>query len=96
MANEEETFTREHRQAKSLAELRIENKLLKRKVARLEKELRRYRGEDVEGPDEDDLPEPPVVEEVKKGCPECGNAQLVIFETPRRTLRVCKKCQHRF
>lgn len=94
---DEEVFTRERGQARSIAELRAENKFLKRKVARLEKQLRRYRGEDVEGPDEDPVPAPQVViVDIKKKCPECDSTQIVLFNTPTRTLNVCKACHHRF
>lgn len=93
--------------SKELAEVRRENKQLKKLVGRLQKTIQRYERErgitlvleaaEPEPSAAEAMPEPEVqVESQPSGCPSCGGRNLINFTTPGgRTLISCKDCKTR-
>jgi hypothetical protein len=87
-------------EARTLAELRIENRALKRRVSRLEKQLRRTATREAELGDaledlEEEPPPPPKRVDASK-CPECESGNVRQFTTPSKTINACLACKHRF
>lgn len=79
---------------KELAELKRENGQLKRKVAKLQKQLQKA----LEGLFKDlDEPTDVVAKEIKKelGCPSCGAAGLKRLTTPTGAIVSCPGCHWR-
>lgn len=82
---------RETSKAQELAEVRQENRLLKRTISRLQKEIRRLEEQRPE-PEE---PAPPVTEQEQESC-GCGSTQIISFTTPGGvTIRACQVCKAR-
>lgn len=89
----------EPRQARTLAELRIENRALRRTIKRLEKELGRRSDatEELEEALEELADAQPTIEaKTVKSCPVCESADIKPFDTPNKRVQVCQDCRARF
>lgn len=76
--------------AKTLADLRSENRSLRRQLARLRRENDRLasEAEDEEGEEQ------PAPEEMKEQCPKCGSFDLGAISTPNgKTVVSCRSCK---
>jgi len=79
--------------AKATADLEKENAMLHRKVASLEKRLRRYQDLDFET-DETPVVIDKKVKEDKPTCPACGSTDLMYLDIPNnKKVCFCKGCK---
>jgi len=81
-------------ETEELNDLRQENADLKRKLARLRKELLKFRGTEEDSADDE---EPVLTSAPTNGpkCQKCGNAEFKVFNTPQSTVRICTYCKTR-
>lgn len=92
----EESDKSEVRHSKTISELKAENKILKRRISRLEKRIMRMGNDfDEESPYEES-PQPVQAGQPLKKCPECDSTELVEIDTPNKVMIICKTCKSRF
>lgn len=92
----EESHKSEIRHSKTISELKAENKILKRRISRLEKRIMRMGNDyDEESPYEES-PQPVDPKQPVKKCTECDSTDLVEIDTPNRIMVICKNCKTRF
>lgn len=97
MGDREDGYGREAKQSKQIAELRRENKMLRRMVNNLQKRLNRANGSlyaEEQSPEEES-PEASPEPVAQKKCPDCGSQNLADLDTPTKKLVICKDCKNR-
>lgn len=73
--------------------LRQQNRLLKRKVARLQKSVRELEGRDEDDTIDEELEQEPEQEQVET-CPKCGSADLGNWTAPSGKVVIgCRSCK---
>lgn len=79
--------------ARANADLEKENAMLLRKIASLEKRLRRYQDQDFET-DETPVQITEKIKEDKPTCPSCGSVDLTFLDIPNsKRVCFCKSCK---